>query len=159
MLDPAPFLRKLFSVLDENGVDVLRSPLDHLCYRVENDERYQALRNALDREGILLGENQIGGRPIATYRLNKPFLFDGRSIDVLELPAPKPGSPYQEGYEHAEFVVDEDLLAFIQRYPKLAWDISAIGKTINADVRLRFEGYSVKLPRRALAAELAADPD
>jgi len=155
MLDPAPFLRKLFAALAEYDLDVSLFPLDHLCYRVENDERYQALRNALDREGVLLSENEVGGRPIATYHLNTPFLFDGRSIDVLELPAPKPGSPYAEGFEHAEFVVDEDLMGFTQRHTQLAWDLSGMDKTINADVRLRFDGFSVKFHRRALADVIA----
>ncbi len=155
MLDAAPFLRKLFAALAESGVHVSRFPLDHLCYRVENDKRYQELRNELDREGVLLGENPIGGRPIATFRLNRPFLFEGRSIDVMELPAPKPGSPYPEGYEHAEFVVTEDLLEFTKCYPQLAWDISGIDKSINADVRLRFKDFSVKFHRRALAEVIA----
>lgn len=159
MLDPASFLRKLFAALTESGVDVSRFPLDHLCYRVENGDRYRALRNVLDQEGILLGEHLIGRRPIATYRLNRPFHFEERSIDVLELPAPKPDSPYPEGYEHAEFIVDEKLMAFTQRYPKLTWDRSGIGKDINADVRLRFDGFSVKFHRCSLADVIADGKD
>lgn len=145
------FLRKLFAALAECSVDVSGLELDHLCYRVETLDRYVALKEGLDAEGTLLAENSIGGRPIACYRLHDPFQFEERRIEVLELTAPKPGSPYPEGYEHAEFVVNEDLLAFTQRHPQLEWDLSDIDKTTNADVRIRFDGFSVKFHRRPLA--------
>jgi predicted metalloenzyme YecM len=157
MTAPTPFLRKLFAALAECWVDVSSLELDHLCYRVEDLGRYNSLRKQLDEDGTLLSENNIGGRPIACYRLHVPFRYDGRSIDVLELPAPKSGSPYPEGYEHAEFVVREDLLAFTQRYPRLGWDLSALAKPVNADVRLRFEGFSVKFHRRSLASVIGME--
>ena len=152
---PTSFLRKLFAALAECSVDVSDLELDHLCYRVEDVDRYAELREQLDAEGTLLSESLIGGRPIASYCLRDPFRFDERRIAVLELPAPKAGSPYPEGYEHAEFVVDENLMKFTQRYPQLAWDLSDIDKAINADVRLRFDGFSVKFHRRSLADVIA----
>lgn len=154
---PTSFLQKLFAALTECSVDVSGLELDHLCYRVESEDRYAVLKELLDARGALLSESMIGGRPIACYCLRDPFQFEGRRIDVLELPAPKPGSPYPEGYEHAEFVVTGDLIAFTQRYPQLAWDLSDIDKTINADVRLRFDGFSVKFHRRALADVIAKE--
>lgn len=150
-MDPTSFLRKLFASLEGSSVDVSGFELDHLCYRVETLDRYVELKKQLDAEGTLLAESVIGGRPIACYRLHVTFQFDGRSIDVLELPAPKPGSPYPEGFEHAEFVVHEDLLAFTKRHPKLDRDLGDPAKSINADVRLRFDGFSVKFHRRSLA--------
>ncbi len=151
MTDPTPFLQKLFAELANCSVDVSSLELDHLCYRVEDLGRYMELRGQLDEEGILLAESTIGGRLIATYRLNNPIRFEERSIDVLELPAPKPGSPYPEGFEHAEFVVHEELLAFTERHPQLDWDLSALAKPVNADVRLRFGDISVKFHRQSLA--------
>ena len=155
MTAPTSFLQKLFAALAECSVDVSGLELDHLCYRVEEQDRFIVLKEQLHANGTLLSESMIGGRPIACYRLHDPFQFEGRHIDVLELPAPKSGSPYPEGYEHAEFVVTEELIAFTQRYPKLAWDLSDIDKAINADVRLRFDGFSVKFHRRALADVIA----
>ena len=133
--------------------------LDHLCYRVEDQERYGDLRKKLDAAGTLLGESLIGGRPIATYRLHRPFRYGKRRIDVVELPAPKPESFYPEGYEHAEFVVDGELLAFTQKHPALVWDLSGASKPINADVRLRFDGFSVKFHRQPLAAVIGMETE
>ncbi len=151
MQDPSTFLRMLFNALEGVQIDTAGMELDHLCYRVESIERYDALRSELNKTAILLGESSIGGRPIATYRLRVPFLFDARRIDVVELPAPKPGSPYPEGFEHAEFVVAEGLFAFTEKYPDLPWDLSGSTKPSNAEVRLHFDGFSVKFHRQPLA--------
>jgi uncharacterized protein len=149
--DPTTFLTRLFQALGQDGIDVSALELDHVCYRVATEERYHELKVKLLRNGVLLSEHQISGRPIATFRLNTPFRFRERTIAILELPAPKAGSPYPEGFEHAEFVVHEDLLAFAQRHPHVQWDLSDLGKAINADVRVRYDGFSVKFHRQSLA--------
>jgi predicted metalloenzyme YecM len=115
------------------------------------------MKAALAEHGRLLGEHPIGGRPIASYRMDTPFRYAARSIQVLELPAPKAGSPYPEGFEHAEFVVNERPELFADRYPQLAWDRSAAHKTTNADVRLNYEGFSVKFHQRSLADLIAEE--
>lgn len=155
--DPYPFLERLFKALSKDGIDVSTFDLDHLCFRVETMERYTELKGKLLVEGTLLGEHEIGGRPIATVRLHVPFIVQDRSIVVIELPAPKPGSPYPEGYEHVEFVVDMEPLEFAARYPALDWDLSGAHKTVNADVRRNYDGYSVKFHRRALADVIALE--
>ena len=156
-IDPTTFLVKVFAALDRDGIDVTTFELDHLCYRVEDMGRYVAMRKLFSKHGKLLGEHLISGRPISTFRSNSPFVFHGRSIDVIELPAPKHGSPYREGYEHAEFVVSEDVLSFCARYPVLDWDRSGSSKSTNADVRLQYDGFSVKFHRRSLALVIAEE--
>lgn len=155
--DPTDFLRRVFAALRNDGISLEDLPLDHLCYRVASMERYAEWKCALAEAGVLLGENSIGGRPIATYRLHVPFLFDGRAIHVVELPAPKPGSPYAEGWEHVEFVVGEAPRTFAQRYPTLPWDLSGAKKPINGDVRLGYDGFSVKFHERAVAVVIAEE--
>lgn len=157
-LDPTDLLHRLFAALRSDGIDVSGFELDHVCYRVAAMGRYETMRTMLAGSGTLLGEHQIGGRPIATFRLNEPFRFDGRSIAVIELPAPKPGSDYLEGFEHAEFVVPEDPLSFAQRFPLLKWDLDGASKQTNADVRLNYDGFSVKFHQRSLA-EVIADEE
>lgn len=156
-LDPSAFLRRLFAALQADGVDVSAFELDHLCYRVESLERYAALKDTLSEQAVLLGEHPIGGRPIASYRMHRPFRYEARAIHVLELPAPKAGSPYPEGFEHAEFVVHEAPETFADRYPQLAWDHSAAHKARNADVRLNYAGFSVKFHQRSLAEVIAEE--
>lgn len=158
-LDPTDLLHRLFVALRGDGIDVRAFELDHVCYRVADMGRYEALRSMLAQHGTLLSEHVIGGRPIATFRLNEPFLFEGRSIEVIELPAPKHGSDYAEGFEHAEFVVDQEPLAFAKHYPTLRWELSGASKAINADVRLNYDGFSVKFHERKLEEVIAAEKD
>lgn len=165
---PKNFLDRLFALLPGLPTHYAHLQLDHLCYRVETREDYAALRTVLFRENELLTESTIGGRPIAVFRLARPYIYGPRRIDLLELPAPKPGRPYPAGWEHAEFVTDRPLPAFRQylveqlEVPAEAIDDSGIGKTSNPDLRLHLpEGLSVKFHEQPLdaviAAELAAD--
>lgn len=155
--DPTTFLQHVFATLQGNGLDVKDLELDHLCYRVPTKERYTICKELFARHGTLLAESIIAGRPIATYRLHQGFHFQDRFIDVVELPSPKPGNSYPEGYEHAEFVVVEDLLAFTERYQQLPWELDDLDKPVNADVRLRYPGFSVKFHRQRLRDVIAAE--
>ena len=147
---PTLFLDQLFAALEKDGVNVRNFELDHICYRVADDNRYLELKAELTKLAHLLGENIIGGRPIASFRLKKPFQYKGREIYVLELPAPKPGSDYPEGYEHVEFVIDQPLEDFVAQYPTLNFKTKGLKKTVNADVQLQYEGFGVKFHRQRL---------
>lgn len=155
--DPSIFLRKLFAAVEADGIATSALVLDHVCYRVETLARYAEWKDHLSKNGRLLGEPLIGGRPIATFKMNEPFMFEGRAIDVIELPAPKNGSPYAEGYEHAEFVVGMDPCVFADRYPSLTWDLSGAKKPLNADVRLSYDSFSVKFHERSLEDVIALE--
>jgi predicted metalloenzyme YecM len=160
--DPEPFLEHLFAALHNDGVDVADLELDHICYRVDRRERYTELRDRLAQRDHLLIESVVGGRPIATFRLNEPVRSNGRVIEVLELPSPKISastteSRYQEGFEHVEFVTNEELADLVQRHPELDWDLSALSKETNPDVRLRYDGFSVKFHRRSLVDIIAEE--
>ena len=142
--NPHSFLERIFRHLAADNISVESYELDHLCYRVETTKDYWRYKKALELRGDLLTESLIGGRPIATFKLKEPFLFQSRKIELLELPAPKPGRFYPEGYEHVEFVIDKSLDAFQQAYPHLDFDTKGKNKEINPDLRLVYDDCSVK---------------
>jgi len=148
--NPTPFLHQIFQHLSEDQINVSHYELDHLCYRVETIERYKELKEACSTIGSLLTETLINGRPISTFKLHEPIHYQGRAIELLELPSPKPGSPYAEGFEHVEFVIDEDLDSFVARYPQLSFDTRGMKKAVNPDVRLAYGPLSVKFHRHNL---------
>ena len=117
--------------------------MDHICYRVETDERYREILEILGG-AILLGEAMISGRPIATIELEKPLEAGGWKIPYLELPAPKASSPYPEGLEHVEFVVVGDLGKFEARHPELPFERAGMSKDLNPELGLKVVGMSVK---------------
>lgn len=94
---PNGFLQTIFTHLASDKIDVSSYELDHICYRVETEARYEELKTILETSyATLLSEAIIGDRFISTYRLNDPIRYINRTISILELPAPKPGRFYSE---------------------------------------------------------------
>jgi len=148
--NPTPFLDKLFRNLEKDGVNVSDLLLDHICYRVETVEAYDTMKAFLAKNGEELTESIIGGRPIVTFLLNDPIVYKNRTINCLELPAPKNGSFYKEGYEHVEFVIKESFSEIIDRYPNVQFDTKGMQKPINPDIRIAYTDCSVKFHHQTL---------
>src|SRR3989338_417894 len=99
----ARFLDTMDQDLVRLGLDLSAYPLDHLCYRVKTESAYQKMKSFASLHAILLSEALIAGRPIATFKLAHPIAWHGRTVSVVEIPSPKAGRDYEEGWEHAEF--------------------------------------------------------
>jgi predicted metalloenzyme YecM len=144
------FLDEIFLGLQKIKVDVDNFELDHICYRVDSIERYDSLAQKLKRKHTLLAESNVNGRPISNFLLNRPIIYKSREISVLEVPSPKKGTNYQEGYEHVEFVIDGDLEDFIKNNPDVDFDLKGFYKPINRDARVSFGPISVKFHEQTL---------
>ena len=142
--NPTSFLENIFHHLNTININVEKYPIDHICYRTESAAQYFHLKKELNDFCELLTESQINNRPIATFKLPVPIIYKNRKIYLLELPAPKPRSFYPAGYEHVEFVIEESLEQFIEKYSNINFDKKGMSKKINPDVRIKFDGYSVK---------------
>lgn len=152
------FGRNLYTHLDRTGIDYKSLYLDHICFRVAAQKEYEAMKTFLLENNKLLVEQQIQGRLIATFNLSSPVLFPDRTIDVLELPAPKLGSNYPTGFEHVEFVWPDRLEQLMDQYPYLAWDKKGLSKPINRDLRLALDsGCSVKFHEQSLEQVIAIE--
>lgn len=139
--------------LEKAGID--RSELammDHVCYRVETIERYKEMFRSLGTLTNMIGEVDVAGRPIATFELDEPLRADGWVVPYLELPAPKEGSPYPEGLEHAELVVIGDVEKFAQHHSDLPFNRKGMDKVINPELGLKTDGLSVKFHEQPLGA-------
>jgi len=147
---PNTFLDKLFQYLSEKKITVSNYELDHICYRVATEERYQILKKALSNLGELLTESQIGGRAIASIKLNEPLIYKDRKIEVIELPAPKKGSFYKEGFEHVEFVIDVPFADFMAPHPHLNFVTKDLKKSVNPGITLKETDFSVKFHHHTL---------
>ncbi|KAI8912467.1 dihydroxybiphenyl dioxygenase domain-containing protein [Gorgonomyces haynaldii] len=136
------FVDQVVRSLEQVGIDPRDYFMDHICYRVATQEEYLHEKHALAQYSDLLVETLIGGRMIATYKLREPFVYGHRTLELIELPAPKPGRLYASGWEHVEFVIDCSLEEFAERHPDLKWKFDF--KEINPDIRLDFGTFSVK---------------
>jgi uncharacterized protein len=136
----------LDTVLERLSTKIQKQSLicDHICYRVESKERYQELKKELSLSCRLATESLVSGRMISIFELPSPLVYKNLSIDCIELPAPKKGSPYKEGWEHAEFVI-EDLHAFINDHSELDFNHKAMDRKINPELGLKItDEFQVK---------------
>ena len=150
--DPIIFLDELFE--KASAIDLKPYFLDHICYRVGSLAEYAVKKEQLKEHGDMLIESMVNGRMIATYKLHHPIQYQDRLIDVIELPAPKPGHSYKSGLEHAEFV-SGPLKEIVAKYPHLKFDTAGIDKEINADITLRLGEYCIRFHNQTLESVIA----
>jgi predicted adenylyl cyclase CyaB len=145
------FLENLFSNVKMSGLNLDKLFLDHLCYRVSSNLEYKKVKAELQKIGELLIAAEVGGREISTFKLINPISFNGRDVDIIELPSVKAGSCYATGLEHAEFVTDKSFDDLISEYPGVTFDVSAVNKKHNAELRVKFnENLSLKFHHLSL---------
>jgi len=155
--DHQPFLDALLPLLWKDLPAACNWPIDHLCYRVADEAGYRHWRAELQGLGALLAESPIGGRPIATFRLHVPLTHGARTIPLVELPAPKPGRPYAEGWEHVEVVAPQPLTELLFEHPHLPWGTGDLHRPLNPTLRLRYGAFSIKVHTRPLDLVIAAE--
>jgi len=144
------FLKQLLVEMESLRLPVSTLKADHLCFRVETPEQYEIYKLALQVENTLLIESIVNGRPIATFQLKEPFQVQNQKIELVELPAPKPGFPYPLGFEHAEFVIQESFDVFAARFPDLKFS-KAGNPNMNPELCLKLTAGQVKFHHLSLA--------
>lgn len=130
------FLTQIFNELNNLKIDITNRQLDHICYRVATIEEYNLKRHELLQFGVLLTEANVNGRPIATFKLNEPIKYNSREIYLIELPSPKKNTNYESGLEHIEFVIEEGLYYWIEKYPNIDFEKSGINKKLNPEIKI-----------------------
>lgn len=124
--------------------------LDHLCYRTETLEEYHEAFAELSKLGESMGELEVMGRPIGVIAFREPVEAGGWKIPFLEVAAPKEGSPYPSGLEHAEFVPVQLLKDFEAKHAELNFIRDAMTRRINPELKYREKGISVKFHTMSL---------
>ncbi len=149
MLEAQLFLERVLSAIDP----YLKAhwEIDHLCFRTSSLEHYAATREVFEKTSALLIESEIGGRPIATYQQQGLIAARGRRVDVIEVPAPKPGRTIDKGFEHLEIVMDLDFTTLQQSVPHWKWDARSLGKDLNPELEARFDDFNIKFHHHALS--------
>lgn len=139
------FLDDVISRVISEGFDLADFvQIDHICYRTTSNENYLDKKAELTGVAKLLGETMINNRPISTFHLQEPIIHKYWRVDAIELPAPKINSKYQEGLEHAEFVLFDDFPTFLNKYEGKPFEMHAAERGINPEIGLQLGELSVK---------------
>ncbi|MGZ0190317.1 MAG: VOC family protein [Alphaproteobacteria bacterium] len=116
--------------------------IDHICVRLKLSSDVDWLKSEIADAGQVISSVNVNGREITLLQLHQPLTVGEWEISGVELPYPKPRHPYEDGWEHVEFVLNgaENTLngvrsAFMQKFP-----------TLNADKLRTDYGYSEDVP-------------
>lgn len=152
------FLEKLFKKMGDVGIEIPPHwDIDHLCYRVDSLSRYEELKTLFKAFSTKLIESDVNGRPIATFKLNSCINFKNHSIDVVELPAPKPSKPTQEGFEHIEIVCDESFVELEEKYKYLKLDLGGLKKNFNQEFEIDLGERNLKFHHMSLESVIRVE--
>lgn len=131
-----PFVRDIKWFLGELGIQELAITLDadHLGLRLADPGAVRALHDELLNLGHeSISDAIVNGRMIHIIRLKEPLAIGPWSIPCIELPYPKTGHAYEDGWEHIELVLptEADSLdgfrhVFAAAFPSL--DIAVLAK-------------------------------
>lgn len=148
-LDGEHFLTSLVNEATELSIPVRSLPCDHLCFRVATPAEYSDYKTELLKHGKLLTEALVNGRPICTFKLNRPFCTPSHTVWLLELPFPKSGTHYLTGFEHAEFLIDECFEQFTTKHPHVSFQTSG-NPILNPELCLKLKHKQIKFHHHPL---------
>lgn len=145
------FLHRLEEDLFKNTITIKDHwDIDHLCYRVGEESRYEFLKESFLSFGDLLIESEVNGRLISTFKLHHPIFFKTWRIDLLELPAPKKGKTTPEGFEHIEIVIDTPFKTIMDIYPHLDLETKGLAKDYNQELEICLGERNIKFHHSSL---------
>ncbi len=148
-LEGERFLTSLVNEVTDLLIPIHNLVCDHLCFRVATESEYNYYKSALLRNGTLLTEALVNGRPICTFKLNTPFLTPSHTVWLLELPFPKSGAPYSTGFEHAECIINDCFDEFATKYPHLSFHRSG-NPILNPELCLKLKDKQIKFHHHSL---------
>lgn len=155
--DAIEFLDKAWSRLAPYHSLLKPLSIDHICYRTTSAAYYEQAKRYFGSLGVELIESMIGGRPIATYKLHLPILFNGFQIELVEVPAPKASKPTQEGLEHFEFVIPYDLNWVRENFKSEKISEKGASKLLNPEIEVSFEDFAIKFHHKSLEEVIAIE--
>ncbi|MFC0309655.1 VOC family protein [Gallibacterium trehalosifermentans] len=142
-------------ILDMTGLNRLDLQIDHIALRVNDVDMAKQWQACFAEEATLLSNNEINGRPIYLYELEKPLLILEQEVRVVELPFPKAKNYPQQGWEHIEmvlpFIVNETVEQWFARVEKL---LAPVAERIILQKSCH-KGDGEGLPNPAVAIKLA----
>lgn len=148
------FITKVDELVAAHGIagdDLVQ--LDTICYRVETNERYDELKRRLAGVALEIDETEVNGRLISVFAVERPLVAGNwQSISYIEVPQPKPGSPYPEGIDHVQIVTRQRLSDFHAKYSETPFEEKGLVNIINPLLKLNGSGVSVKFHDKHMGA-------
>ncbi|MCK6262670.1 VOC family protein [Vibrio sp. ZSDE26] len=103
------FMQKIQLLSDILSLDLSEVQADHIALRINDSELAKLAHSEWQKEGKVISQARINGRPIIVLEFDEPLDALHWKIECLELPYPAEGKMYPEqSWEHVEFVIPSD---------------------------------------------------
>jgi predicted metalloenzyme YecM len=122
------FILTILNGIKKYNIDVSNLDMDHIGYQASSDADYDNLKQEFEKIGVLVSEKIVGGRRVGIYKFNQPLCYQQYTNKAIELIAPKVDQLCPSALEHVEFVIPEGFDSFMNKYPQVPWDTSAINQ-------------------------------
>lgn len=171
------FSAAILALINTLGLDT-ELTCDHVALRVNSHQNADMLSQYFARQGQVISNNMINGRPILIIKLNQSLNLGHMQINCVELPYPGEKSYPQQGWEHIELVFKSTATScqqladeLITHYPHLA-DVIAGKTTIkvkmsspqgeherlaNPTIAFKQDGLCIKIHTHTIEAIIASE--
>ncbi|MCL1076016.1 VOC family protein [Shewanella dokdonensis] len=151
----ADFAVKMQTFIHRLGLQVL-TQCDHVAIRVNSQQLADDLRQHFLRDGELLSDKQINGRPILIIKLSQALSLGQYHIPCIELPYPKDKVYPEEGWEHIELVLPCGATDCTQLQQALLTQVPTLAPVFAGDdaIRIKYSspaGAAERLPNPTIA--------
>jgi predicted metalloenzyme YecM len=138
------FLSMLIAEAKSRGLDLTTAEIDHLCFRTNSTEDYKQTKKIFSSIATMIAQTDVNGRPIAAFKLNKPWKFANHIIDLIEVPHPKKNKITKRGFEHFEVIIALTFDDFKKRYPQFIYIETGLSKKLNPELEIEFNCGAIK---------------
>lgn len=139
MKDYKEFLDTIFEKIKTAGLDVKGLKLDHIAFYTASNEEYDQIKPEFEKLGMFDHEAILSNRRVGVVKLSNLFVYEDYEIEAVELIEPRDGEKHSSGWEHAEFVTDEEYEDILRRYPNVKWETSSMDRPIYSHITIVLE--------------------
>lgn len=153
------FIKEKLEQLNTAGLDVSNLELDHFGYQTSSANDYDTKLEEVIEIASKKSENIVSGRRVGIFKLTTPYAYNNFIIGGFELVEPREGQVCNSQLDHLEFVLNESFEKYIERYPTINWDTTAMHRPEFAKLTVKFkDGTSVKFHLKHIFEEIPIKP-
>ncbi|QYJ84924.1 VOC family protein [Shewanella mesophila] len=145
------FSEQILDFMAELNLDTLKLNCDHVALRVNSVAAADSLSTYFAKQGNVISNNIINGRPILIIELDTPMRLGEMLIECVELPYPS-DKPYPvEGWEHIELVLPSEAQTCEQLQHELLAVVPQLGPILAGQTTIKVKQSSPKGEHERLA--------
>lgn len=133
--------------LNEVGIDLSDLPIDHVCYRVRDQNDYKKLFKKLSAASLFYTTKFFHERSFHLFVLRQPLTHQEVTTPYLEFSQPGGSDRYERGFQHLEFHTNLSIHDLIKRGPK-AGSLLFLGKHDGEEYLKWPDKVALKLTRK-----------